>query len=460
MKKVAIIGGGAAGVSAALMLEENVTLFEKKDVLVSGPPFCHLHAGGNLYPDISLNECKQLLIESIEFAKFYPFAIDYRPTIFTFPKSCEKNPQFLLERLKVLQKLYEDLVAKDNSNKVLGDPKNYFKLFNKEDLLARKKIPLPKKPQRVQDWLIPFAKEVNLDALQYPIFLVNEFGINLFAFSAGVEWALKQKENVKLLTKSKVIDIQKIEDKFLLRYTSGDALLEEKFDYLINAAGFESGFIDKKLGFKRQRMVEFKAAYLCKWDNKNYYPEIIFHGKRGTKRGMAQFTPYNGGYFQLHGMSKDITLFEDGLFSTQDSFVQLPLKYLEKIEKGCSKEEALFRAQKAIEFFANFIPKFSKEAIPTKLPLFGAQQIPGSNPSLRAAEVSFEANYARCEIVKVSSALAMVKAIAKEFNLNVSKAKRLIVPKEFVQKRAQEIAQKRGYPKELGKILYSKNFLL
>ncbi len=182
MKKVAIIGGGVAGVSAALMLEEDITLFEKKDSLVSGPPFCHLHAGGNLYPDISLDECKQLLVESIEFAKFYPFVIDYRPTIFAFPKSCEKSPQFLLNRLETLQELYENLVAKDSSNKVLGEPKNYFQVFEKEDILALKKLPTPKKPQSMQDWLIPFAKEVNIEALQYPIFLVNEFGINLFCF--------------------------------------------------------------------------------------------------------------------------------------------------------------------------------------------------------------------------------------------------------------------------------------
>jgi len=40
---------------------------------------------------------------------------------------------------------------------------------------------------------------------------------------------------------------------------------------------------------------------------------------------------------------------------------------------------------------------------------------------LRAAEVSFEGkNYARCEIVKVSSAINMAKEIAKEFDLKYS----------------------------------------
>ncbi len=49
-------------------------------------------------------------------------------------------------------------------------------------------------------------------------------------------------------------------------------------------------------------------------------------------------------------------------------------------------------------------------------PLFGAQQIPGDDPTLRVAEVSFpRERYARCEIVKVSSVLDMIDAITKQF---------------------------------------------
>lgn len=49
--RVAIIGGGIAGATAAVHLAElgiDVTLIEKGASLVSGPPICHLHAGGNL----------------------------------------------------------------------------------------------------------------------------------------------------------------------------------------------------------------------------------------------------------------------------------------------------------------------------------------------------------------------------------------------------------------------------
>ena len=57
---VAIIGAGVAGSTAALYFGQlglNVTVFEKESSLVSGPPFCHLHTGGNLYPEISDEQC-------------------------------------------------------------------------------------------------------------------------------------------------------------------------------------------------------------------------------------------------------------------------------------------------------------------------------------------------------------------------------------------------------------------
>ncbi len=46
--RIAIIGGGIAGATAAVHLGElglNVLLMEKGAGLVSGPPICHLHAG-------------------------------------------------------------------------------------------------------------------------------------------------------------------------------------------------------------------------------------------------------------------------------------------------------------------------------------------------------------------------------------------------------------------------------
>ena len=60
---------------------------------------------------------------------------------------------------------------------------------------------------------------------------------------------------------------------------------------------------------------------------------------------------------------------------------------------------------------AQFIPSFASATIGGK-PLFGAQQVPGTDITLRAASVSFAGdNYARMEIVKASSALEAARQI-------------------------------------------------
>jgi len=73
------------------------------------------------------------------------------------------------------------------------------------------------------------------------------------------------------------------------------------------------------------------------------------------------------------------------------------------------------RTKSAIKHLSQFIPAFSHAEVGSK-PLFGAQQIPGDDPTLRVAEVSFPTErYARCEIVKVSSVIDMIDAIIEQF---------------------------------------------
>jgi hypothetical protein len=454
MSKIAIIGGGVAGVTTALLLDEEVSVFEKQSSLISGPPFCHLHAGGNLYPQISIDECIDLLKDSIEFIKIYPYSIDYRPTILAFPKNYSIEPKNFIKRLQILQKEYEKLVKEDISNKVLGEPKNYFKAYDKKDLLDLAKLESVKEPKSFDDWMIPFAKNINLDSLQYPVFIVNEFGLNMFRLASGAQILLNKKKNCNLLLNSEVIDIKKDKDKFVLTYLQDGVKKEKEFDYLINAAGFNSHKIDLMLGFYKERFIEFKAAYISKWDSKERWPEIIFHGNRGTKDGMAQFTPYFGGYFQLHGMSKDITLFNNGLIkSSKNKTSLLPKEFLEKIDFGWSEDLATIRTKRAIEHFKKYFPKFANGATVTTKPLYGAQQIPGGNPELRAAKIDFVGNnYARCEIVKVSTAPAMVKEIVKKFNLKTIKINSKLDDLK-VTNLAKQIAQSRNYPSELGEVV-------
>ena len=176
---------------------------------------------------------------------------------------------------------------------------------------------------------------------------------------------------------------------------------------------------------------------------------------------MGQFTPYPGGYFQLHGMTKDITLYDDGLVANSLVSCQprLGQDFIDKIEKSWTQEETEKRTKAAIEHLSQYLPAFNNATVGSK-PLFGAQQIPGDDPTLRVAEVSFpREHYARCEIVKVSSVLDMIDAITKQFvELGYVEAN-ILGKREFtdaihldetsLRERAESVAVKRDYPRAL-----------
>lgn len=467
--KIAIVGAGVAGSTAALYLGQlglDITLFEKKDNISSGPPYCHLHAGGNLYREISDEQCVTLLKQSIDFARYYPFIIDHRPTIIVLPKSDKSTPLALLPRLNLLQKEYARLIEIDEENQVLGPSNEYYRLYDKKDIESLKKNPLVKNPVTHDEWMRTALENIDLQNVQFPLVLVQEYGMNLFRYGAGVEMSLERLDNVQFCKNTTVEKVEKIGEQWNITSNTHGEKVQTSFDYLINASGFRTGMIDDMLGIASQRMVEFKSSYITKWEEKadTIFPEIIFHGERGTPQGMAQFTPYPGGYFQLHGMTHDITLYEDGLVASTQSSAQPRLKnhFIQKIDQGWDKNEVEQRTNHAIKHLEQFIPSFTNAKVGAA-PLFGAQQIPGDDPTLRVAEISFpKERYARCEIVKVSSSLDMVDAIVDQLvdlgyiqpsskkNRDLSYLKQMDETK--LKSHAEQLAVSRGYPCDLANI--------
>jgi hypothetical protein len=461
--RIAIIGGGVAGASVAIYLARlglNITLFERESSLVSGPPMCHLHAGGNLYPDISNEQCKKLLIQSIELMRFYPHAIDYRPTLIAYPKRNKDAISKLLPRLKMLQKEYELLIKTNKKNAQLASVKEYFKCYFDDDIQRVLKTTTPQQhPNTFDAWLYNALQEIELSKLQRPLIMVQEYGLNLFRIAASAEILLRELPNVTLTLESEVKSIKEHEN--------GWCIHGENFDYLINAAGFRSGFIDDMAGFKRKRFVEFKAAYVTQWrKSKQLFPEIIFQGERGTPNGMGQFTPYPDGYYQLHGMTEKITLYKNGLVPscTLSAQPKLSNEFIQKIDASWQWHEVEQRTGAAIEHIGYFMPNFKSAKVAAK-PLYGAQQIPGEDATLRASEVSFEPqNYARCETVKASSVLTMARDIAQDLKrkgmLETKEPENLIdqsnIDEFQIDTLAKKLACERGYPSSMGGITSKK----
>mgnify|MGYP000563146746 FL=1 len=474
---IAILGGGVAGSTIALRLAElgiACTLIEKSNSLVNGPPICHLHAGGNLYREISDQQCLTLLKQSIETLKVYPQSVNKRPTVIALPNDDKAQPEDLLPRLQLLQQHYSQLIKEDASNEILGPAEDYFEFFTKEQVQALAQCTALKYPQTAEEWMIPVAKNLDINKLQFPLLMVQEYGLSGFRFAAIVSLALEKLSACTVLTNTKVTDIkQQPNESWELTLTdslSGENQ-QQHFDYLINACGFRSGEIDDMLKQPRQRMVEFKAAYVAHWpqaaSQNTAWPEVIFYGERGTPNGMAQLTPYPDGYFQLHGMTQDITLFNDGLVSSNASSAQpqLDARFIKKIDSHWPADSANQRTLGSISHMAKYLPNFAQASSAAK-PLFGAQQIPGDDPALRAADVSFAGHsYARTEIVKASSALTAAdhilqhlydnKLLAIDFDAQSIEQHAMpitqSITEEAVDKLALDIAKQRHYPTALAK---------
>lgn len=465
---VAVVGGGIAGATAALHLAElgaKVALLEQGPGLVNGPPICHLHAGGNLYREISSDQCLNLLRQSIETVRLYPFALNVRPTVIATPLTDSGSPNELLPRLQVIQQAYRELVEQDPLNAVLGHPDDYYRLYQRDELEQLAQRGQPEPPSGADDWMVPFARSANLDQLKYPVVLVQEFGLSVFRLAASVTLALENHPNCELLTNCRLEGANKTDSGWQLSCVSeSDGAKPLNVDFLVNASGYRSGSVDDMTAQPRERLVEFKSAYISQWQESNMqWPEVIFHGERGTPQGMAQLTPYADGYFQLHGMTQQITLFTDGLVASGNTSSQpvLPQRLEDKIHQGWQQEVVNQRTERAIAHVSRFIPAFASATTAGK-PLYGAQQIPGRDPSLRAVDVSFtDKQYARIEIVKASSAYQAADKIARYLGLaRVDEKGQSIeqlhtsvacLDSDRVQAKAIELAVSRNYPPSLAK---------
>jgi len=467
---VGIIGGGISGSVTALQLAQygiDNILFEKGESLVNGPPFCHLHAGGNLYPEISIEQCQQLMLQSIEMARLFPQSIDERPTFICVPKSENFDVTKVEDKLKLLTRYYQRLIFEDPSNEVLGNPSNYYKSYTHEDLLALAKQATVKQPQSHDEWMTNAIKYIDYENLKMPVFLVQEYGWNLFRLAAQAQLALSSTNVCKLQLKTEVTNIKDVRHQ-KLAYNWEICTKDEvyKVKYLVNSSGFQTAKVDEYLQLKSNRLIEYKAAYISKWHPiPGLIPELVFHGERGSKHGMSQITPYRNDYYQIHGMTKDITLFENGLIQSKEdeSPADFDSAIKQKIASEWHQHEINKRTESAIQYAAQYVPSF-KSATVGGPPMHGAQQIPGDDASLRVGEVSFPRHsYARAEIVKASSALTVaMQIIQKMQEENIihalptnAKHNTLLdgISTTEIDNLASELANQRGFPSSLSKLL-------
>lgn len=381
---IAIIGGGIGGVLACIKLNDTkdykITIFEKENELLSGPPYCHLHSGGFLYPLLPLDECKELLVHSLLFADFFDDCIIKRPTIIAYRRDEPKyNTISLLEKCEFIQKEYSRL-----NNLILGPTNEYFAVYNKYDMeFCKKNGYLPKNHDSLSRkkhdiYVTQFCKNLHdINIIKYPFVSVNEYGINQEKVKYKVNDYFIKNKNITVYKNYNVNHVEKYNTKWLID--------EMRFDYLINSCGYKIDEIRPKL-IKDipDAFLEMKSSWMIKSkiDIDYIFPEIAIIGERSTERGMIQITPHTeSNIFQVHLMTNYSTLFDNNRLLLDEN-------------------EIIIRTNKTIEEISNVFPIFKNSVYYTK-PMFGIQRIANVSKEKRADDVTFYNHmYAEIQIVK------------------------------------------------------------
>ena len=435
-KKIAIVGGGIAGVMAAIKIAQEINteihLFEKNGKLLQGGPWCHLHAGGMLYPMISKDDALELLYDSLSFALFFQESIIHTPCIVAYRKESTYSSSKLLSRCMLMESKYSEWSKQHDHALPLGTIDSYFAMYTREDMEYFKNNGTFEKTIHPfhDSYVKTFCKLLkNIDDIKYPFVSVREPIIDMDMAKSKLKLLLSMYSNIHIHTNAFVENISKEYTQanyvlYNMTYNKNNKNYIITADFLINAAGFESRhllshnryFLNnvsyKNLSYmfhhiksSSDEQIECKASFIINIESfpyKNYIPEMAIIGERGTQNGMIQITPTkHKNHFQIHAMMENSSLIREISFDNQS--------------------ELYFRTHKAIEHVYNVFHGFYT-AQPSHLePLWGIQRTVGKDHTKRTSTLIFEkhASYAEIQLVKGISSVSLASLLAKQLQIQL-----------------------------------------
>jgi hypothetical protein len=392
-RRIAIIGGGISGIISALKFGKDknniVHIFEKRNCILKGPPYCHLHAGGILYPEISLEDAQALLYDSILFANRFPDCLNYRPTIVAYKSESAYLPSKLLFKCKVNKISYQY-----NHLHPFGVVDNFYAIYNREDVMHYKQNgKLPESNEVRRNFHDPYVENFcklldNVDSIKYPFVSVCEPGIDQEKVEKVLGDELKISKNIQLFL-NKEIQLAQLDDYDIIVNASGKNIFNEIFNADCNVYG------------NVNEIYEFKSSWIIKTPLRLHnFPEIAIIGERDTDNGMVQLTPLIDGKFQVHCMRSDSTI----ISTFKDGYPKNMRLTQEEIDK---------RTCVAISQISKHFPIFAM-SYPDK-PCFGVQRILGNDKSQRTSHIKIKVEFGKKYIdiitLKASSIISLMNKI-------------------------------------------------
>ncbi len=333
---VAIVGGGVAGVGAALALAKTgrykVTLFEQRGGLLLASSNVTPGRAGHGFHYLDTKTGETYLESTIEVLREFPgcsLGFGYKDTdyrrhgIYVIAKDSQSETKQILNSYRSYKDHYEEMVKKDPENKLFGDPKDFYKVrdknefsrvinLNKVDTIVDTREELlnwPKVRQRLLDGVYRHTK----------IKIVKNAHMSIKYSADRLRYVLRNKNNDKEYHFKHVINAT-----------------WENIEYLLSQISIP--YIPRSRTNRLKAIVTFQLPEVLKT-----HPSIFFcmgpfcmFSNMGDGTGMITYAPTTN----IHSSSD----------------VLVPEKYRDYLDDNCSKEDKTALAKKIISGVAEFLP--------------------------------------------------------------------------------------------------------
>lgn len=377
-QRIAIIGANISGCLATIKLlqesnQVHIDLYEQKSSIMSGSPYAHLHSGGFLYPTLNISQCKQLLNDSLFFASYFKYFLQYRPTIIAYNSTSSFSVIELLQKCIILQQTYAN-------HSILGHPLHFFATYSKDDIIYYKNNGhLPHTDDTLypeRSYHDPFVETFcsllqDIDSIKYPFVSVLELGIDNIALTNYLVNIIQHYSNsgrLNLYLNSPITHTNAYyEIKENVWYVNNIL-----YDIVINCSGPSSHSIFPN--YIKKELLELKTAWLIQPQNEHsinpieHFPEIAIIGERSTPHATLQIIPHSNSQFQIHYMSSNSSIIHSSCDITHPFFKDTLLN--DSLNPNCIN----IRSNYAIKFLSSFFPYFHDFVV--KDCVWGIQRIP------------------------------------------------------------------------------------
>lgn len=363
--KIAVLGGGLAGVISALKLQSlghKVSLYEANtDICLEAskiPAHCYGPPG---YCHLPQKQQVEIFRSGLAFAKAFPQAISMRPTVFALrqndrvpitddPNGRLRDTHDLSSATLLAHEEYKKEVKNNPRNEVFGPVDEYQKSYSQEQVHQLRQRPPIETPRNNDEWVTNWAREMSEEALsqlRYPVFLVQEAEINMMRFREVARNALEELAvDVRMGEVVNNLTSPKNEQGILVNRTH--------FDYAVNCTGAESGANDEKRGVSAERTLIVKGAGLASLPAPiDTMPQMYIMGKP-----MVHVSPFEGGAAVINVTSPECTYVENGEAHCDKGRSQpFITESMRDVMKSSGKGRMLYRSENMIRELSELMPR-------------------------------------------------------------------------------------------------------